>query len=104
VHLEPQTVAERVSERLAEASRRDDVPRQRITFSGRHPWAQVLDCPALGSLNQLMNRPLPLVGACAYYYSTGEVGTVSVHLRAEVKQQQIAHSYWSLASPRVRQS
>jgi hypothetical protein len=47
----------------------------------------MLDCATLGGLNQCVNRALPLVGPGAYHNSAGEVGTVSIHLRAEVKQQ-----------------
>jgi hypothetical protein len=83
--LEPQTVAEGVAEGVSEAASRNDIPGQRIAFSGRHPWAQVLDGPALGGLHQLVYGTLPVVCSSAHHYRASKVGAVSVDLSAKVE-------------------
>jgi hypothetical protein len=93
-----------VAERRSEAPGRDDVPREGIGLPSRHSRPQVLDGATLSGLNQRVDRPLPLVGPGADYNHTGKVGTVSVHLRAEVKQQQLAKGQYPVACARMGQS
>ena len=90
VHLEAEPVAQRVAERVAEAPGRDDLPRQRVALPAGHAGTEVLERAALGGPDQLVDRPLALVRARPDDHGAGEIGAVSVHLRAEVKQQPLA--------------
>ena len=88
VHLEPEAVAQRVAERLAEAARRDDVAGQRVGLAARHPGPELLRralrCASRTSSYIVRWR---VVGRAPDHHRAGEVGAVSVDLRAEVDQQ-----------------
>src|SRR6266550_3395497 len=80
VHLESETVSQRVAERVAEAARRDDLPGKRVTLPAGHSGPEMLQRPLLRASHQVVHGALPLVGACPDHQGTGEIGAVSVHL------------------------
>jgi hypothetical protein len=101
MHLESQTVAQGVTECLREPPGGYDIAGQGIALSGRHSRAQMLDRAALGCLDQCVDRALPVVRPGAYHNSAGEVGTVSVDLRTEVKQEQLPHRQRAVTRARM---
>src|SRR5215208_3192009 len=89
MHLEAQPMTQGVAERLAEPPGSDDLASQGVTFPGRHSGPEVLDSPPLGRLDEIVNHALQLVSLGSDYRGPGQIGTVSVHLGAEVDQEQL---------------
>ena len=91
MHLEAQSVPERMAESVAESPGRDHVAGQRVAFTAGHAGAGGARAPCAARVsNQLVNRPLPLVGPGPDHHGAGQIGAVPVHLGAEVKQQPVS--------------
>ena len=84
VNLEPESVAERVTERRAEAARRDRFARECVRVAARHPGSHRGPCPLLRVAHQLVQHPLPFRRARPHHHGAREVGAIAVHLSPEV--------------------
>src|SRR5437660_5966306 len=94
MYFESQPVAERVAEGIAEATRLDQVARQRVGFAAGHPRPDLLAGARLRRPNQVIQRPLCVARPRADDHGAREVGAVAVDLCAEIDQQPVAGGQW----------
>ena len=77
-------------ERLSEACRDDDFASQAVGLAAGKAGANSVEGSSLRGRDGVVHQSLPLIGAGADHDRPGQVGTVSVHLGAEVKQEELS--------------
>ena len=103
MHLETQTVPQRVAERVAKATLLNGGSRQGVRLPPGHLGRDATTRGKLCLAHQLIHRALALVRLTPKHDGAGDVGAVSIDLRPKVKQQPISRFRFPYARPRVRQ-
>src|ERR1043166_2165721 len=101
VDLEADPVAQRVTERLAEARLRDEITRQGIGAPSRHPRPDPLARRDLRPPDGLVYFALAGVGRGAHHDGPGEIGAIATQLGPEIEQQPFASPDRARTGPRV---
>src|SRR3954470_23159223 len=84
MHFEPETMAGRMAERRAEATRFDRITGERVRFPTRHSYAHAFARAALRILHDRIQRALRFVRAPTHDDGARHVGAVAVDDGAKV--------------------
>ena len=84
MHLEPESVPQRMAERVAEAAGLNHVPRERVGVAPGHPRPHPSARPPLRGLHHLIQRALYRRRPGTDDHRARDVRAIAVHLSAEV--------------------
>src|SRR5215470_9217685 len=90
-------------EGLSETCRDDDVTSEAVGFTPGEAGPNSIEGSSLRGSDGVVDQPLALIGASTDHDRPGQVGTVSVHLGAEVKQEELSRLNRPLAGSGMRQ-
>jgi hypothetical protein len=79
-----------VPKRVAETGLHDHLTSQGVSLAGGHSGSELLQCPALRCLDQVVHGPLAIIRPRTDNRRSGEIGTIAIHLRPEVDQEELS--------------